>query len=151
MRVNVRTTTTEEKLTAMLQLATTVVCPHQLKTSNRHTSCPGSRAGTPVCQRENPAVVVVRSSWCRAGGFIRKAVGGVCAVGQSCAVCVLVLWLQVGLSQARTTSKPHLSSEINNKVSRKWEFPPTRYFGLCGPRITKISQQPGVVKNSRRI
>ena len=57
-----------------------------------------SRAGTPVCQRANPAVAVVRYSWCRAGGFIRAAVGYVCAVGQSCAVCVLTMWLQVGLS-----------------------------------------------------
>ena len=106
-------------VTAVLQLATTVVCPHQLKPSNRHTSCPGSRAGTPVCQRANPAVAVVRYSWCRAGGFIRAAVGCVCAVGQSCAVCVLAIWLQVGLSQARATSNPHLSSKKTRKISRR--------------------------------
>ena len=33
----------------------------------------------------------------------------------------------------------------NHKISRRWEFPPTRYFGMCEPRILKISQQPGVV------
>ena len=101
----------------MLQLATAVECPHQLKPSNRHTSCPGSRAGAPVCQRTNPAVAVVRYLWCRAVGFIRAAVGSVCAVRLSCAVCVLAMWLQVGLSQARTTSKPHFSSKKNTKYS----------------------------------
>ena len=82
----------------MLQLATAVVCPHQLKPSNTHTSCPGSRAGAQVCQRANLVVAVVLYSSCRAGGFIRAAVGRVCAVGQSCAVCVLAMWPQVGLS-----------------------------------------------------
>ena len=77
--------------------ATAVECPHQLKSSNRHTSCPGSRAGAPVCQRANPAVAVVRYSWCRAVGFLRAAVGCVCAVGLACAVCVLAMWLQVWL------------------------------------------------------
>ena len=99
----------------MLQLATAVVCPHQLKPSNRHTSCPGSRAGAPVCPRAHPAVAVVRYSWCCAWGFIRAAVGCVCAVGQSCAVCVLAMGLQVGFSQARATSKPHLSPKKNTK------------------------------------
>ena len=93
----------------MLQLATTVVCPHQLKPSNRHTSCPGSRAGTPVCQRANPAVTVVRYSWCRAGGFIRAAVGG---------VCVLAMWLQVGLSQAQTTSIPRLPPKKTQNIAK---------------------------------
>ena len=105
-------------MTAVLQLATAVVCPHQLKPSNRHTCCPGSRAGAPVCQRANPAVAVVRYSWCRAGGFIRAAVGCVCAVGQSCAVCVLAMRLQVGLSQARTTSKLHISSKKITKITK---------------------------------
>ena len=77
--------------------ATAVECPHQLKPSNRNTSCPGSRAGAPVCQRANPAVAVVRYSWCRAVCFIRAAVGCVCAVGLSCAVCVLAMWLEVWL------------------------------------------------------
>ena len=26
-----------------------------------------------------------------------------------------------------------------HKISRRCEFPPTRYFGMCGPRIAKIS------------
>ena len=134
----------------MLQLATAVVCPHQLKPSNRHTCGPDSRAGAPVRQRANPAVAVVRYSWCRAGGFIRAAVGCVCAVGQSCAVCVLAMWLQVGLSHARTTSTPHLSSKKTHKISRRWEFPPTRYFGMCGPCMAKMPQLPRVVQNSRR-
>ena len=69
----------------------------------------------------------------------------VCAVGQSYAVCVLAMWLPVGLSQTRTTSKPHLPPPKSDKISRRWEFPPTRYFGMCGPRMAKISQQPGVV------
>ena len=77
---------TKEQLTAVLQLATSVECPHKLKPSNRHTSCPGSRAGAPVCQRVNPAVAVIRYSWCRAVGFIRAAVGCVCATELSCAV-----------------------------------------------------------------
>ena len=51
---------------------------------DRHTSCPGSRAGAPVCQRANPAVAVIRYSWCRAVGFIRAAVGCVC--------CWAVMW-----------------------------------------------------------
>ena len=77
--------------------ATAVECPHQLKPSNRQTSCPGSRAGAPVCQRANPAVAVVRYSWCCAVGFTRAAFGCVCAVGLSCAVRVLAMWLQVWL------------------------------------------------------
>ena len=89
----------------MLQLATAVECPHQLKPSNRHISCPGSRAGAPVCQRANPAVAVVRYSWCRALGFIRAAVGCVCAVGLTCAVCVLAMWLQVWLQDDHDTSR----------------------------------------------
>ena len=89
----------------MLQLATAVECPHQLKPSNRHTSCPSSRTGAPVCQRANPAVVVVRYPWCRAVGFIHAAVGCVCAVGLSCTVCVLAMWLQVWLQDDHDTSR----------------------------------------------
>ena len=56
--------TTEELLTA---LCSSYCCgvPSSTET-NRHTSCPGSRAGAPVCQRANPTVAVVRYSWCRA-------------------------------------------------------------------------------------
>ena len=134
----------------MLNLATAVECPRQLKPSNRYKSCPGSRAGAPVCPRANPAVAVVRYLWCRAVCFIRASVGWVCAVGLSCAVCVLTMWLQVSLFQAQTTRKPHISSKNNNKKLRRWELPPTRYFGMCEPRMANISQQPGVVYNSRR-
>ena len=45
----------------------------------------------------NQAVAVIRYSWCRAVGFIRAAVGCVCAVEMSCAVCVLAMWLLVWL------------------------------------------------------
>ena len=65
-------------------------------------------------------------------------------VGQSCAVCVLAMWLQVGLSQART-SKPHLSSKTNIYIAKVGIPTYARYFGMCGPRMAKISQQPGVV------
>ena len=58
-----------------------------------------------ACQRANPAVAVVRYSWCRAVGFIRAAVGYVCAVGLSCAVCVLAKWLQVWLQDDHDTSR----------------------------------------------
>ena len=58
---------------------------------DRHTYCSGSRAGAPVCQRANPVVAVIRYSWCRAVGFIRAAVGCVCAVGRSCTVFVLAV------------------------------------------------------------
>ena len=60
--------------------------------TDRHTSFPGSRAGAPVCQRVNPAIAVVRYWWCRAVGFIRAAVGCVCAVRLSRAVCALAIW-----------------------------------------------------------
>ena len=84
-----------------------------------------SRAGTPVCQRANPAVAVVRfHGGALEASYLQRLV--VCAVGQSCAVCVLAMWPQVGFSQARTTSKPHISSKQNHKISRRWEFPLTR-------------------------
>ena len=76
---------------------------------------------------------------------MRAAVGCVCAVGQSCAVWVLAMWLQVRLSQARI-SKPHLSSKKKHKISRMWEFPPRRYFGMCGPRRAKYPNSPGSSK-----
>ena len=72
---------------------------------DRHTYCPGSRAGAPVCQRANPAVAIIRCSWCRAVGFIRAPVGYVCTVGLSCAVCVLAMWLQVWLQDTDDASR----------------------------------------------
>ena len=69
----------------------------KVRGQDRHTSCPGSRAGAPVCQRANPAAAVICYLWCRAVGFIRAAVGCVCAVGLSCAVCLLAMWLKVWL------------------------------------------------------
>ena len=75
--------------------------------------------------------------------------GCVCAVGQSvCCVCWPCgrRWVSPRHEQQ---VKLHTSSKTDNKTSRRWEFPPTRYFGMCGPRLAKISQQPGVVQNSR--
>ena len=101
-------------------------------TQQTHIFLPGLESRTPVCRRANPAVAVVRYSRCRAGGFRRAAVGCVCAVGQSCAVCVLAMWLEVGLSQALTTSEPHgiLTYAI---------------FWYVRTTYGEISQQPGVV------
>ena len=86
-----------------LLVATAVQCPHQLKPSNTqtHTYRPGSRAGAPVCQRDILAVAVFRYSWCRAVGFIRAAVSCGCAVGLSCAVCVLAMYPPVWLQNDR--------------------------------------------------
>ena len=72
--------------------------------------------GRRVCQRANPAVAVVRYSWCRAGGFIRAAVGCVCCWAVMCCVraghMTCMEYVAAGGSlpgqQARTTSKPHL-------------------------------------------
>ena len=96
------------------------MCPHQLKPSNRHTSCPGSRAGTPVCQRANPAVAVVRYSWCRAGGFIRAAIGCVCCWAVMCCVCAG--HVAAGGSLPGTNNEYTASFlKKNRKKSRRWE------------------------------
>ena len=50
-------------------------------------------ANTALQGGANQAVAVIRYSWCRAVGFIRAAVGCVCAVGLSCSVCVLAMLL----------------------------------------------------------
>ena len=114
-------------VTAVLQLATTVVCPHQLKPSNRHTSCPGSRAGTPVCQRAKPAVAVVRYSWCRAGGFIRAAVGCVCCWAVVC--CVRAGHLAAGGSLPGTSNKYSASFlQKNSQNIAKVGFPTYAMF-----------------------
>ena len=73
---------------------------------DRHTSYPGSRAGAPVCQRANPAVAVICYSWCRAVGFIRAAVGCVCAAGLSCAAYVLAMWLKMWLQDDTYMIRP---------------------------------------------
>ena len=52
---------------------------------------------TTLQEGANRAVAVIRYSWCRAVGFIRAAVGCVCAVGLSCAVCVQAMWLKMWL------------------------------------------------------
>ena len=54
-------------------------------------------ANTTLQEGANSAVAVICYLWCRAVGFIRAAVGCVCAVGLSCAVCVLAMWLKVWL------------------------------------------------------
>ena len=81
---------------------------------------PGSRAGTPVCQRANPAVAVVRHSRCRAVGFIPAAVGCVYAVGLSCAVCVLAMWLQMWLQDDHDT--PRRTRVIQGSRSLQFAF-----------------------------
>ena len=68
---------------------------------DRHTSCPGSRAGAPVCQRANPAVAVICYPWCRAVGFNRAAVGCVCAVGLLCMCCVRAGHVAEGVAARR--------------------------------------------------
>ena len=54
-------------------------------------------ANTTLQRGANQAVAVIRYSWCRAAGFIRAAVGCVCAVGLSCTAGVLAMWLKVWL------------------------------------------------------
>ena len=54
-------------------------------------------ASTTLQGGANQAVAVIRYSWCRTVGFIRPAVGCVCAVGLSCTVCVQAMWLKVWL------------------------------------------------------
>ena len=50
-------------------------------------------------------------------GFIRAAVGCVCAVGLSCAVCVLAMWLQVWLQDDHDTSRRTLVIPVVNRSS----------------------------------
>ena len=90
--------------------------------TDRHTSCLGSRAGAPVCQRANPTVAVVRYWWCRAVGFICAAVGCVCAVGLSCAVCVLAIrlkvWLQDDTYIIRDRLPTYAKRSMTNEVTQ---------------------------------
>ena len=81
--------------------------PHQLKPSNRQTHIlPGLESRGAGRQRANPAVAVICYSWCRAVGFIRAAVGCVCAVGLPCAVCVLAMWLKMWLQDDTYMIRP---------------------------------------------
>ena len=55
---------------------------------DRHISCPGSRAGAPVCQGANSAVAVIRYSWCLAVDFMHACRGWlrVCCWALMCCV-----------------------------------------------------------------
>ena len=97
----------------------------KVRGQDRHTSCPGSRAGAPVCQRADPAVAVICYSICGAVGFIRAPVGCVCAVGLSCVACMLAMWLKVWLqddtymchdTSRRTRAIPVVVDRSNNSA-----------------------------------
>ena len=72
------------------------------------------------------AVAVICFSWCRAVGFfLRAAVGCMCAVGLSCAVCVLAMWLKSWLqddtymwhdTSRRTCAIPIVVDRSNNSA-----------------------------------
>ena len=55
------------------------------------------------------------------------------------------MWLQMGLSPRPWQPKLHISSKPRAHISLWWELSPSRCFGMCGPRIAKISHHPGVV------
>ena len=128
----------------MLQLATAVECPHQLKPSNRHTSCPGSRTGAPVYQRANPAVAVIRYWWRRAVGFIRTAIGCVCCWAVMC--CVRAGHVAAGVAARRHMIRPEERVLIIPVVVDRSNDSPFLYDCVwcycCGvPSSTETKQQ----------
>ena len=93
---------------------------HRLQTGLHDVS-----ANTTLQEGANQAVAVIRYSWCRAVGFIRAADGCLCAVGLSCAVCVLAMWLNVWLqddtymchdTSRRTRAIPVVVDRSNNSA-----------------------------------
>ena len=81
-----------------------------LKPSNRHI-LPGLKAGAPVCQRACPTVAVVIHGAALEASYVQR----LCVLlGSQRAVCA-GMWLQAGLSQARTSKTAYF---LQNQITK---------------------------------
>ena len=104
----------------------------------------------PVCQRANLAVPVIRYSWCHAFGFIRAKVDCVCAVGLSCALCVLVMQLQVCLQDDTYMIRPE-KRVINKPVEIDRSKTPPLYNTSLGATAVECPHQLNPINTQTQI